>query len=52
MIMLMITVIIINFTTSSYPYGGPVNFQVCLDMQLTQIIRIMLMTIVVIINFM
>ena len=32
MIMLMIIVIIINFMKISYPYGGTVNFQICLDM--------------------
>ena len=34
-IMLMIIVIIINFMKISYPYGGTINFQICLDMQLT-----------------
>ena len=35
MIMLMIIVIIINFMKISYPYGGTINFQIRLDMQLT-----------------
>ena len=35
MIMLMIIVIIINFMKNSYPYDGTINFQICLDMQLT-----------------
>ena len=35
MIMLMIIVISINFMKISYPYDGTINFQICLDMQLT-----------------
>ena len=35
MIMLMIIVIIINFMKVSYPYGGTINFKICLDVQLT-----------------
>ena len=35
MIMLMIIVIIINSMKVSYPYGGTINFEICLDVQLT-----------------
>ena len=51
-IMLVIIVIIIKFMNISYPYGGTVNFQISLDMQLIQIIMIMLMIIMIIIKFM